>query len=121
MLTVKQEKFVLNLINGMSQREAYKRSYNAANMSDKSIDNKASKLLKEPKISTRYRELLAELERTMVMSAFEKRMILRQIATDKESSDSDKIRAIDTDNKMSGEYTTKIEGNVKIDKLEDLI
>ena len=29
MLTVKQEKFVQNLIKGMSQREAYKKAYNA--------------------------------------------------------------------------------------------
>ena len=30
MLTAKQEQFVQNLINGMSQREAYKNSYDAA-------------------------------------------------------------------------------------------
>lgn len=121
MLTVKQEKFVLNLINGMSQREAYKASYNAENMSDKSIDNKASKLLKQTEITARYKELLGELQKTMVMSAFEKRAILREIATNSESSYADKIRAIDTDNKMAGEYVTKVDGNFKIDRLEDLL
>ena len=32
MLTPKQEKFVQNLIKGMSQREAYKKSYDTKNM-----------------------------------------------------------------------------------------
>jgi hypothetical protein len=32
-----------------------------------------------------------------------------------------KLSAVDIMNKMQGEYTTKIEGEVKISKLEDLI
>ena len=32
-----------------------------------------------------------------------------------------KIKALDTLNKMSGEYTTKIEGNIGVSKLEDLL
>ena len=38
MLTIKQEKFVQNLIKGMTQREAYKDSYNAT-YDDNAIDN----------------------------------------------------------------------------------
>ena len=121
MLTVKQEKFVQNLILGMSQREAYKASYNAENMLDKTIDNKASKLLKKDEIRARFNELREEVQKTAVMNAFEKRMILREIATSADSSFADKIRAIDTDNKMSGEYVTKIDGNLKLDRLEDLL
>lgn len=121
MLTAKQEKFVQNLLQGMSQREAYKNSYNAENMLDKTIDNKASKLLKKDEIAARYKELLDEMKQTAVMSAFEKRMILRQIATDKGTSTQDKIRAIDTDNKMAGEYVTNISGSLKVDRLEDLL
>ena len=121
MLTAKQEKFVQNLLQGMSQREAYKNSYNAENMLDKTIDNKASKLLKKDEVAARYKELLDDMKQTAVMSAFEKRMILRQIAFDIESSKADRIRAIDTDNKMAGEYVTKVDGNIKVDRLEDLL
>ena len=32
-----------------------------------------------------------------------------------------KLKALDTLNKMSGEYTTKIEGDLKVNKLEDLL
>lgn len=59
-LTPKQEIFVQRLIEGNSQREAYKFAYSCGKMSDKSIDEEASKLFKSPKISTRYQELLEE-------------------------------------------------------------
>lgn len=59
-LTIKQEIFVQRLIEGYSQREAYKFAYNCGKMSDKSIDEEASKLFRSPKISTRYQELLEE-------------------------------------------------------------
>ena len=61
MLNVKQEKFIQNIINGMSQRQAYKDAYNA-NYSDKSIDEKASTLFNSEKVQERYKELLKELK-----------------------------------------------------------
>lgn len=60
MLTTKQEIFVQKLIEGCSQRDSYKFAYNCEKMSDKSIDEEASKLFRSPKISTRYKELLEE-------------------------------------------------------------
>ena len=59
-LTAKQEKFVQALISGMSQREAYKEAYNAANMKDEVIDVRASELLKKSKVKVRYEELVNE-------------------------------------------------------------
>ena len=59
-LTQRQEKFVRALIAGKSQRQAYKEAYNAANMKDKTIDERASVLFKNDKIKTRYDELLEE-------------------------------------------------------------
>lgn len=60
MITLKQEKFIEELIKGKSQREAYKCSYNAARMKDNTIDRKASMLFKKAEIKARYEELLAE-------------------------------------------------------------
>lgn len=57
MLTAKQEKFVQGLIEGKSQREAYKAAYDAERMKDSTIDDTASKLLKKPEIAHRYKEL----------------------------------------------------------------
>lgn len=62
MLTTKQEIFVQKLIEGCSQRDSYKFAYDCKRMSDKSIDEEASKLLKKPKVATRYEELKEELK-----------------------------------------------------------
>ena len=59
-LTAKQEKFVQELIKGNSQRAAYRNSYNIKNMSDKTIDENASRLFNNSKIQTRYKEILAK-------------------------------------------------------------
>ena len=61
-LTTKQELFVQSLIQGYSQREAYKMAYEADNMKDKTIDSKASILFKTEKIRARYEELKNELK-----------------------------------------------------------
>lgn len=64
-LTTKQEIFVQRLIEGYSQREAYKFAYNCEKMKDTTIDVEASKLLANPKVSLRYEELKNELKQKM--------------------------------------------------------
>ena len=64
-LTPKQEKFVMALITGMSQRQAYKFAYNAENMKDHTIDRRACELFAKPKIKARYEELMNELKQKM--------------------------------------------------------
>ena len=67
-LTQRQEKFVQGLVAGLSQRKAYKEAYNAQKMADSTIDSRASKLLKEYKVNTRYRELLKEFSNRALWS-----------------------------------------------------
>lgn len=57
-LTPKQELFVQGIISGLSQRQAYRQAYRAEKMTDKTVDETANKLLRNPKVTTRYRELL---------------------------------------------------------------
>ena len=114
MLTPKQEKFIQNIVKGMSQRQAYKDAYNAENMKDETIDSEASILFNDQKISERYKELIKQLEDETLMTAIEKRRMLREMAVNKENSVTDRIKAIDTDNKMTGEYVTKVEGDIGI-------
>lgn len=138
-LTPKQEKFIQNIVSGMSQREAYKNSYNAENMKDEVIDVKACELFNDGKVKVRYQELIDKLEDEAIMTAKQRMIWLSEvvkgiqmekeavftdgdvIVKDVEANLSTKIKAVDTLNKMSGEYTTKIEGNVGIGKLEDLL
>ena len=53
MLTLKQEKFVQNIMLGMNQADAYRASYNAKNMCDNAIYREASLLLENPKVTQR--------------------------------------------------------------------
>lgn len=59
-LTAKQELFVQELIKGCSQRQAYKNSYTVKTMSENSIDQSACALFNNPKIQSRYKELLSK-------------------------------------------------------------
>ena len=127
MLTPKQEKFVQNIIKGMSQREAYKNSYNAKNMKDETIDNKASELFKKDEIRVRYDELIKKADDEAIMTARERMIWLSNVVKGNvtqtsygsdgqeyknEAYISDKLKAVDTLNKMTGEYTTKVEGTI---------
>ena len=114
-LTPKQEKFIQNIVSGMSQRQAYKDAYNAENMEDKTIDEAASRLFNDSKIYARYQELIGKLEDAAIMTAIEKRKMLREMAVNTSNSVTDRIKAIDTDNKMAGEYITKVEADVNTD------
>lgn len=130
-LTPKQEKFIQNIVSGMSQREAYKNSYNAENMTDESIDVNACKLFNDTKVQLRYKQLMEELEDEAIMSAKERMKWLSDVVTNKQFEEDDdgykpadlntKMKAIDILNKMDGQYTTKIEGDIGIKKLEDVL
>jgi len=62
-VTQKQETFLKNIIyKGMSQREAYRNAYDCEKMKDKTIDECACKLLKNPKVCARKDEILREKE-----------------------------------------------------------
>lgn len=137
MLTVKQEKFVQNLIKGMSQREAYKKAYNAR-YKDEVIDVRACELFNSSKIQVRYKELMDQLEDDSIMSAKERMKWLSEVVKNEQKETvyyqvngkstpiertadlNTKIKAIDTLNKMSGEYKTILEGNVNLSYEEAL-
>ena len=61
-LTTKQEIFIQRLIEGYSQRQAYKFAFNCNNMKDATIDVRACELFKDSKIQVRYEELKNELK-----------------------------------------------------------
>lgn len=127
-LNIKQEKFIQNIIKGMSQREAYKDAYNAK-YKDKAIDEKACVLFNSEKVQKRYKELKEQLEDETIMSAKERMKWLTEVVKgiqtnttygengqeyENEAYISDKMKAIDIMNKMTGEYTTNIKGNVSL-------
>lgn len=64
-LTTKQEIFIQRLLEGNTQAEAYRFAYNCENMKDKTIIEKASKLMAQGNIRARYEELKNELKQKM--------------------------------------------------------
>ena len=130
MLTAKQEKFVQNIIEGMSQADAYRNSYSTNRMSDKSITEEASKLMANPNIATRVKELRDRLADESIMTAKERlkylTRVIKGIETEKKvewdegravtceepASIKTRLSAIDIMNKMQGEYVQKVEANV---------
>ena len=126
-LTMKQENFIQGIINGLTQRQAYKEAYNAQ-YADKDIDSKASNLFNSDKIQARYNELLMKLEDESIMNAKDRMKYLTKIIKDEEKETAYtmfgqeyqkkanfkiKLDAIDILNKMSGEYKTNIIADVK--------
>ena len=129
-LTQKQERFIQNIVSGMNQREAYKDAYDAENMKESSIDKEAYLLIRNPKVAKRYREMLDELKDVAIMSATERMIWLSEVVQgikkereaividgdvvikDVEANLTTKLKALDTLNKMSGEYITKVEADV---------
>ena len=113
MLTANQEQFVQNIIQGMSQADAYRSAYPNQRMSDKTIWETASKLMANPKVITRLTELRNELAKPSIMSAQERLEWLTELIKSDEESTSDKLRAADIMNKMQGEYIQKVETELK--------
>ena len=59
-LTIKEEIFIQRRIEGYSQTEAYRFAYDCENMKDKTVTEKASKLMSKDNVRARYEELLEE-------------------------------------------------------------
>lgn len=60
-LTTKQEKYVQELVTGLSQRKAYRRAYpSSVKWKDSTVDSHASRLLATDKVMARYNELMDE-------------------------------------------------------------
>lgn len=76
MLTPKQEKFVRNLVSGMSQYDAYRKSYNAENMKRSTIDRRATELAAKSTIKARYNELIEKANEKVEIRAED---ILREL------------------------------------------
>lgn len=115
MLTPKQEKFVQGIIEGKSQADAYRSAYSTKNMSDNAIYVEASLLMDDPKIAQRLTELRNQMMKSTIMSAQERMEWLTDLIKNTNEGTTDRLRAIDIINKMTGEYVTKIDADVKND------
>ena len=67
------------------------------------------------------KELSEKLKDERIMTAKDRQVLLSDIARDDENEPSDRIKAVDTLNKMTGEYTVKVDAKVEqSEKLADV-
>lgn len=122
MLTDKQEKFAQCVaLEGMSLSDAYRSAYDTSRMKDKTVNERASVLAKDNKIRARIDELRESLATPKIMTAQQRMEWLTKVINDENESTKNRLSASDQMNKMQGEYVTKVEGNLNVAKLEDLL
>ena len=128
--------------NGLNGTQAYLKAYNNDNLTEESARASASRLLTNVNVLSYIKELQDELRKANIMSAEERMEWLSGVVKDinrdevyvrnsegeevlmgsKNADLNTKIKAIDTLNKMSGEYRTILDGSVNhVVKLEDVL
>ena len=92
-----------------------------AGYSKKYANTNASKLLQNTTITEYIKQLTEDAQTARIMTARERQALLSDMAKDEQNELSDRIRAIDTLNKMTGEYTQKVDvsGDMGVKIIDD--
>jgi hypothetical protein len=119
-LTDKQEGFVMSLIQGDSQRQAYIANYNTENMTDKTIDELACRLFANVKVRARYDELkdalVEKAEEEGLLTAIDLlKKLAKLIERNEDIDDRVALDGIKTYGKHHGTFADKIEHSGSID------
>lgn len=92
-----------------------------AGYSENYANARAYELLENVGVSKYIKELSDKLKDERIMTAKDRQVLLSDIARNDENEPNDRIKAVDTLNKMTGEYTVKVDANVKqSEKLADV-
>lgn len=107
-VTERQKKFAEYYAqSGNTVQSAIKAGY-----SENYANANACKLLENVRVAEYIKELSQKAQNERILTAKDRQEMLSDIAKDKKNSPSDRIRAVDTLNKMTGEYTTKIQADM---------
>lgn len=117
-LNIRQRKFAEYYAqSGNAAESAIKAGY-----SEKYAAQNADKLLKNTNISEYIRALTEKARDERIMTAKDRQVMLSDIARNADNEPSDRIKAVDTLNKMTGEYTVKVDTTVRTSpKLADIM
>jgi phage terminase small subunit len=116
-LTVKQERFCQGIANAMTSSDAYKAAYDADNMKDKTIHEKACILVKKDKIAARIKQLQKTTENQFIWTREMSIKALSAIYKDPDAPHSARVAAVKEINAMHGFDAPKkhdISGSVSI-------
>ena len=114
LLTQKQESFCLAYIETGNATEAYRRSYNASNMADTTVNRKAKELLDNGKITARLVEIRKHAADKVGLTLQQHLIDLKRLRDMAESSEKygPAIQAEIARGKASGLYVEKIDATV---------
>ena len=120
-LNTRQKKFAEYYVqSGNTVQSAIKAGY-----SENYANGRAYELLENVGVSEYIKELTNKAKDDRILSAKDRQLLLSEIANSKAEDATDRIKAIDTLNKMTGEYLNKVEVNgflkTETSKLDDLI
>lgn len=99
-LTAKQEAFAQGIADGLDQASAYRAAYDAENMSDPAIYVEASRIMDNPKVALRVKELKDALAEKVLWTR--EMSVKALVQTFKISSGSVKVAAVKELNAMHG-------------------
>ena len=105
MLNARQKKFA----------EYYAQSGNAAESARKAgysttyAEHRTDEMLRNVEVRAYIRELTEKAKDERIMTAKDRQVLLSEIAQDEGMEAGDRIRAVDTLNKMTGEYLSRVE------------
>ncbi len=92
-----------------------------AGYSTKYANKLGHKLLDNIGVAEYIRQLTQDEQNDRILTAKERQALLSGIANDSSNAPSDRIKAVDTLNKMTGEYIVKVDTTVKTsEKLSDV-
>jgi hypothetical protein len=113
-LTSKQELFARLVAEGKGMSESYRIAYQSKS-NPAAVRSDAWKLATDPRVERKIAELKARAEERMFLTRSRKRHILYQIAETPKNKATDRIKAIEVDNRMSGDDAAiKIEGDITL-------
>lgn len=101
-LTGKQEAFAQAVASGMTQADAYRSAYDAENMGGNSIGVEACRLMADPIISLRVKELKEAIAIAAIWTRLDSVQALAEIAKGEETRANEKVSAIKELNAMHG-------------------
>lgn len=120
-LNARQKKFAEYYAQSGNAAESARR----AGYSESYAEHRTDEMLRNVEIVEYIKELTDKAKDERILTAKDRQVLLSDIANSKEEMTADRIRAVDTLNKMTGEYLNKVEvsGTLEAEqtKLDDLI
>lgn len=117
-LTNKQEAFAQAIADGMDQSKAYHSAYAVKTNNRFTVTRKAHEIAHLGHVANRIAELKGQLADSKLLNRLRKREILCDVAEDVEQPAQNRIKAIEADNRMTGDDAPQ---KVEVFGLNDLM